>query len=112
MKRCAIVGATGYTGQELRRLLSNHRGLEATVLMTARPGVVPDEADIGPLDVARLGDVDGIFLCTPHGAAADIARAALDAGRPVVDLSNSTAGRPAVCLKAAIDQRVQWGLAS
>ena len=87
MKRCAIVGATGYTGQELRRLLTNHCGLEAAVLMTARPGVVPDEADIGPLDLARLGDVDGVFLCTPHGAAAEIARAALEAGRPVVDLS-------------------------
>ena len=53
MKRCAIVGATGYTGQELRRLLTNHCGLEAAVLMTARPGVVPDEADIGPLDLTR-----------------------------------------------------------
>ena len=87
MKRCAIVGATGYTGQELLRLLANHNGLEAAAVMTARPGVVPKEADIGPLDLARLRDVDGVFLCTPHGAAAEVALAALEAGRPVVDLS-------------------------
>ena len=86
MKRCAIVGATGYTGQELRRLLTNHCGLEAAVLMTARPGVVPDEADIGPLDLTRLGDVDGVFLCPPHGAAAEVARKALEALGPPVSV--------------------------
>ncbi|MCK5942318.1 MAG: N-acetyl-gamma-glutamyl-phosphate reductase [Planctomycetes bacterium] len=87
MKTCAIVGASGYTGQELLSLLRRHRGLEATVVMTARPGVAPDQPGIDPLDPARLRQVDGVFLCTPHGAASVIARQALDAGCRVVDLS-------------------------
>lgn len=87
MKTCAIVGATGYTGQELLRLLAHHDQLDPSVVMTAREGVVPDEPGIDPLDLGRLGDVDGVFLCTPHGAASTIALAALRQGRKVVDLS-------------------------
>ena len=67
MKRCAIVGATGYTGQELRRLLANHNGLEAAAVMTARPGVVRKEVDIGTLDFARLRDVVLERLATTNG---------------------------------------------
>jgi len=87
VKTCAIVGATGYTGQELRTLLQRHRQLDATVVMTARAGVQPDQHDIDALDLARLADVDGVFLCTPHGAASSIAKHALAQGRKVVDLS-------------------------
>ena len=87
MKTCAIVGATGYTGQELIALLQRHGALRASVLMTARPGVQPEQEGVDALDLGRLADVDGVFLCTPHGAASRVARAALDAGRPVVDLS-------------------------
>lgn len=87
MKTCAIVGATGYTGRELIALLRRHRRLKASVLMTARPGVTPEQEDVDPLDLARLAEVDGVFLCTPHGAASRVARAALEAGRKVVDLS-------------------------
>ncbi|MCA8977594.1 MAG: N-acetyl-gamma-glutamyl-phosphate reductase, partial [Planctomycetes bacterium] len=37
-KTCAIVGASGYTGRELLRLLRQHPSLRADVIMTARPG--------------------------------------------------------------------------
>lgn len=93
MKRVAILGASGYTGRELLRLLAQHPGLEASQVMTARPGVQPEppqfpgEAPIAPLDFDRLADVDGVFLCTPHGAASAAAQAALAAGCKVVDLS-------------------------
>ena len=87
MRTCAIVGATGYTGQELTALLQRHAGLKASVLMTARPGVVPAQDGVEPLDTDRLADVDGVFLCTPHGAASSIALAAMEKGRAVVDLS-------------------------
>ena len=93
MKRVAIVGATGYTGRELLALLRRHRHLEASEVMTARPGASPEpplhpgEPTVAPLDLARLRQVDGVFLCTPHGAASAIALAALDAGTKVVDLS-------------------------
>ncbi len=87
MKRCAIIGASGYTGQELLRLLRGHDSLTPTAVMTARAGVVPEQPDIDPLDLTRLRDVDGVFLCTPHGAASALARAAVAADAKVVDLS-------------------------
>ncbi len=93
MKTCAIVGASGYTGRELLTLLQRHRQLAATVVMTARPGTAPEapafpgDPTIDALDLARLAHVDGVFLCTPHGAASEIAKAALALGKKVVDLS-------------------------
>ena len=93
MKTCAIVGASGYTGRELLTLLARHPGLRATAVMTARPGQTPEppafphEPRIDALDLQRLASVDGVFLCTPHGAASEIARVALQHGKKVVDLS-------------------------
>jgi N-acetyl-gamma-glutamyl-phosphate reductase len=93
MKTVAIVGASGYTGRELLRLLALHPRLRATVVMTARPGTAPEapafptDPQIDPLDLLRLASVDGVFLCTPHGAASEIAKAALALGKKVVDLS-------------------------
>jgi N-acetyl-gamma-glutamyl-phosphate reductase len=93
MKTCAIVGASGYTGRELLSLLARHPGLRATAVMTARPGQTPEppafphEPQIDALDLQRLAAVDGVFLCTPHGAASEIARTALQHGKKVVDLS-------------------------
>ena len=93
MKTCAIVGASGYTGRELLTLLRHHPSLRATVVMTARKGAepeppaFPDDPAIDALDLSRLSTVDGVFLCTPHGAASEIAAAALAAGKKVVDLS-------------------------
>lgn len=92
-KTCAIVGASGYTGRELLTLLERHPHLAATVVMTARPGSAPEapafpgDPTIDALDLGRLATVDGVFLCTPHGAASEIAKAALAAGKKVVDLS-------------------------
>jgi N-acetyl-gamma-glutamyl-phosphate reductase len=93
MKTAAIVGASGYTGRELLRLLAHHPQLLATVVMTARAGVPPEppqfpgDPTVDALDVARLRSVDGVFLCTPHGAASELAKQALAAGAKVVDLS-------------------------
>ncbi len=92
-KRVAILGATGYTGRELARLIEQHPDLDRPLLMSARAGVEPEapETSFMPkvlrLDTARFADVDGVFLCTPHGAAAPFAREALRQGKAVVDLS-------------------------
>ena len=91
--RVAILGASGYTGRELARLLSAHPQIEAPILMSARIGVDPEppefahETPIDRLDLDRLDGLGGVFLCTPHGAAAPFARAALERGCKVVDLS-------------------------
>ena len=93
MKNVAIVGASGYTGRELLHLLDRHPELQAAEVMTARPGSqpapprTPTDPVIGPLDIQRFAAVDGVFLCTPHGAASEIAKAALEHDCKVVDLS-------------------------
>lgn len=89
----AIVGATGYTGRELLRLLAHHPSLELRHVMGSREGQTPEppelpvDPSIEPLDLDRLRGVDAVFLCTPHGAAADLAAKILAAGSRVVDLS-------------------------
>lgn len=84
--KAAIVGATGYAGQELCGLLATHPVLEPTFPMRGRADS-PAADGVGALDTARFAEVDVVFLCTPHGAAAPLARAALDSGARVVDLS-------------------------
>ena len=92
-KRVAVLGVTGYTGQELVRILRGHPGMELVHAMTARAGVTPEPPALPvdlvaePLDVGALAGIDGVFLCTPHGAAADLAAAVLAEGPKVVDLS-------------------------
>lgn len=92
-KNIAIVGASGYTGQELTRLVQGHPGLSLTGLMTARRQVVPDppglpvDLHIQPLDMGTIGECEAVFLCTPHGAAAELAVEILEIGPKVVDLS-------------------------
>jgi len=93
VKKIAIVGASGYTGRELLTLLARHPHARATVVMTARPDAAPEppafpgDPAIDALDLGRLATVDGVFLCTPHGAASAIARDAIGKGKKVVDLS-------------------------
>src|ERR1700722_2175542 len=63
-KKIAIVGASGYSGEELVRLLLNHPHAEL---------------------LAKQADV--VFLALPHGVAAEYAVPLLDAGAVVIDLS-------------------------
>jgi N-acetyl-gamma-glutamyl-phosphate reductase len=93
VQQVAILGASGYTGRELLRLLAAHPSLRVAAAMTARPGAKPEPPElpvdpvVEPLDLERLADVDGVFLCTPHGAAAELAARILALGPKVVDLS-------------------------
>jgi N-acetyl-gamma-glutamyl-phosphate reductase len=84
--KAAIVGAGGYAGQELQTLLARHPSLDCALPMRGR-AQSPAEGHLLALDLERLGEVDLVFLCTPHGAAAPLARVALEAGAKVVDLS-------------------------
>ena len=98
----AIVGASGYTGMELLRLLLTHPSVEL-VAATSRteagkslgavfprfskaPGaeltfIQPDS------DVIAATGATVAFLALPHGVAAEIARALLERGLKVIDLS-------------------------
>lgn len=97
-----IVGASGYSGETLVRILIAHplarlaavtsRSLAGTPLEQVIPdlrgatrGLRFDKSD--PAELAARADVDTWFLALPHGVAAEYARAILAAGRRVIDLS-------------------------
>src|SRR5437899_5806616 len=98
----AIVGASGYTGEELIRLLLAHPDVDL-VAATSRQltgkslaQVFPRFAhhkkatalklsDPDPIQIAREAGV--VFLALPHGLAAEFAKPLLTGGARVVDLS-------------------------
>src|SRR3954470_22667773 len=96
-RRVAVAGATGYTGQELLRLLGRHPGVTVTAAMssggTARalPALARLwDGQITPLSSETLArDAELVFLALPDAAAAELAPALTDAGVRVVDLSGA-----------------------
>ena len=91
-----IVGASGYGGAELVRLLDGHPELRATVLAAhAEAGrdvadVFPhlqDRGEFDPVDVARLAATDLVFVATPDGPSLDLVPKLVETGTKVVDLS-------------------------
>ncbi len=96
--RVAVAGATGYTGQELLRLLSRHphvslvaatsSGATATRKLPALSRIFT--GTIVPLDAGQLArDADLVFLALPDAAAAELAPKFADAGVRVIDLSGA-----------------------
>jgi N-acetyl-gamma-glutamyl-phosphate reductase len=95
--KAAIVGASGYSGQELIRLLLRHPHVEVTQF-TSRQYAGKAVADVFPRfrgqvqatftepDVNRI-DADAVFLALPHGLAAEFAPRLLQKGLRVLDLS-------------------------
>lgn len=95
----AIVGATGYTGAELLRLLQGHPLVQASVLFAhSRAGepvasVLPTQAGlrvdrVESFDPGALSpDVRAVFCALPHGASAGHVAELRATGRVVFDLS-------------------------
>jgi len=97
--KVAIVGATGYAGEELIRLLAGHNGVELTLLQA----VVDKEAPIGEILPALAGkcnlvcfkpdpdaiikNADLVFLALPHTVSMQYAPKLIAAGKKVIDLS-------------------------
>ena len=105
MLKIAIIGAAGYTGSELVRLVHRHPELSLEVV-AARDNagkrldqVLPSTLGIRglaervletfePAQASELAKrVDVVFLCLPHAASARAGKALYDAGVRVVDLS-------------------------
>jgi N-acetyl-gamma-glutamyl-phosphate reductase len=98
----AIAGGTGYSGEELIRLLIRHPGIElACVTSRGNAGqrleeVFPrfqghkySELKFSGSDPGEIiaSDAQVAFLALPHGAAAPFAQALVEAGVRVIDLS-------------------------
>lgn len=100
MIRLAIIGARGYVGAEMLRLVERHGGFDLTVVTSGKEAgrAVRDVVegvsfslafeDLGPRDLAARA-VDAVVLALPNGAARPYVEALDAAGRDVriVDLS-------------------------
>ncbi|OOG28877.1 N-acetyl-gamma-glutamyl-phosphate reductase [Thioalkalivibrio denitrificans] len=98
MIRAGVVGATGYTGVELLRLLLSHPQAQPVVVTSRGNAGEPLAAMFPNLrghtdltftepDAGRLADCDVVFFATPHGVAHGLAGELLSRGTRVIDLS-------------------------
>ncbi|TNF36288.1 MAG: N-acetyl-gamma-glutamyl-phosphate reductase [Gammaproteobacteria bacterium] len=98
MIKVGIVGATGYTGAELLRILCNHPQVEV-VTITSRGDAGLPVAELYPglrgrvglafvePSVEALAACDVVFFATPHCVAMESVPELLAAGKVVIDLS-------------------------
>ena len=99
MIKVGVVGATGYTGEEIIKILSRHSGVKITALSAIidKPTKISEVfpalsgmCDIvcKELDVAEVSAAcDLVFLALPHKVSMLFASKFLKAGRKVIDLS-------------------------
>ena len=93
-----ILGASGYVGGELLRLLLAHPHLRPMFLVgdsdSGKPvgevhpalALAYPDTSIRKFDPAMLGDAGLVFAALPHGKSQELASAILDSGVPFVDL--------------------------
>lgn len=96
--KISIIGATGYTGAELVRLLSGHPQAELVALTTQSYVDMPfwevyphlykyNQLIAEKMDLPRLLEQsDVLFVALPHGHAMPVAREAASSGKVVIDL--------------------------
>ena len=99
--KTGIIGASGYTGQELVSLLVRHPRIDLqTITSRAQVGrnlseVIPKLGKTGKslsfsnpnLTELISSEVELFFLALPHGTAAEFAIPLVEAGKKVIDLS-------------------------
>ena len=113
--RVAIVGATGYVGAELVRLLTRHPDVEIVGLVgrgrNREPiGGTHIHLDRTGLHVdATVPDADAVFLALPHGAAAEIVPDLAATGAAIIDLGPDFRLRAARRLPALVRLRAPAG---
>lgn len=98
MIRVGVVGATGYAGEEVLKILVNHKHVEITELSAIIDKEEPMSSLLpvfkGKIDIicrkpnsGMVKNVDLVFLGLPHKVSMEIAPEFLKAGKLVVDLS-------------------------
>lgn len=103
--KAAVIGATGYSGLELTRILARHPGLQAPLLLR-REGDTKAPRSLAEVFPALSGNggypletfsweklssasVELLFLATPHEVSRALVPDAIDRGLRVVDLSGA-----------------------
>jgi len=97
-KKIGIIGATGYTGSELVRILTNHPNIEITMITSeSRAGelfsdVHPFLQGIADQKLVSIKDIDTyeldlVFLALPHGVSMDFVKRFKDKSFKIIDLS-------------------------
>ncbi len=97
-KKIGIIGATGYTGSELVRLLTGHPNVEISLITSeSRAGellsdVHPFLQGIADQKLVSLNqideyDLDLVFLALPHGVSMDFVKRFGDRSFKIIDLS-------------------------
>ncbi|MDR2191480.1 MAG: N-acetyl-gamma-glutamyl-phosphate reductase [Endomicrobium sp.] len=99
MIKVSIVGITGYTGEELLKILSKHPQVKLAGLYGRASGQMRDLKDIypafeklnlkvEPLDISKIKEnSNAVFLALPHAVSFEIVPKLLEAGLKVIDLS-------------------------
>lgn len=99
MVKISIIGASGYTGEELVRLLARHPKVEIAYATSERfagaaiADIFPSlkgilDLRLSELSVQRIAaESDFIFTALPHGTAMGVVEECIKAGKKVVDLS-------------------------
>ena len=101
--KCGVVGATGYAGFELARLLRKHANVGETVLFTRNENAAStlDEAypqvmngrptPLVPFSWQKVQDakIELLFLATPHEASWELVPEGLERGLKLIDLSGA-----------------------
>ncbi len=94
--KAAVIGATGYAGAELVRLLLKHPNVELAALCSksfegqALSDIYPsflglcDKICINQSEAVDMSDV--VFACLPHGLSEPLAAECLEKGRKFIDL--------------------------
>ncbi len=98
MFTAAVLGATGYAGIELVRLLSNHSEIEIKMLVSQSfvgkkisdvyqnfKGVLDLECE--ELDIDKAASCDVVFTALPHGASKEVIPQLYKKGARIIDLS-------------------------
>jgi N-acetyl-gamma-glutamyl-phosphate/LysW-gamma-L-alpha-aminoadipyl-6-phosphate reductase len=99
MKNVGIIGASGYTGGELLRILINHPDADVKVATSRENAGEPvfrihpqlrklTELEFVEPDVEKIVQTcEFVFLGLPHGSSAPVAKRLLEGGVRVIDLS-------------------------
>lgn len=96
--KVAVIGASGYSGEELLRLIYSHSKITVSCVTSRKyagqpigevfPRFSESNLEFSPPDVETIAQkADVVFLALPHGLAAEFAVPFMNAGLTVIDIS-------------------------